>query len=105
MKQQQALSKAEIWRERIKEWRESGLPQRLYCRNVGLPLATFGFWKRRLSEPLVEQFVRLPAAGTRFGKRLTLNFPEGFRVIFNEHTPVQTITAVVEQLCASTGKR
>jgi hypothetical protein len=105
MKLQQALSKPEIWRERIKEWRESGLTQRLYCRKAGLPLATFGFWKRRLSEPVVEQFVRLPTVGTRCGKRLTLNFPEGFKVIFNEQTPVHTITAVVEQLCASTGKR
>jgi hypothetical protein len=100
-KQKQAL-----WRAQIDEWRESGLPQSRYCRERGISLATFVYWKRRLEEKSEERFVRLkPQASRRKGKRLCLILPGGIKVVFEEQTPLASVNLVLEKLCGSTGVR
>jgi len=43
--------KRHYWEVRVREWEQSGLPQTVYCRQKGLKIRNFGYWKRRLSEP------------------------------------------------------
>jgi hypothetical protein len=90
-KQKQAL-----WRARIDEWRESGLSQSRYCRERGISLATFGYWKRRLDEKSEERFVLFkPQAPRRKGKRLCLILPDGVKVVFGEQTPFASVPVSV----------
>jgi len=42
--------KRRYWEVRVREWEESGLRQAEYCRQNGLKIRNFGYWKRRLSE-------------------------------------------------------
>ncbi|WP_293647985.1 IS66 family insertion sequence element accessory protein TnpA [Thiolapillus sp.] len=36
------------WQRLIDEQTTSGLSQKAFCQQVGIPLATFGYWKRKL---------------------------------------------------------
>jgi hypothetical protein len=97
------------WRLRIAEWRSSGLTQALYCRENGLALATFGYWKRRLVESEERQrFVKMAAPGSLRalrGRRMVLLMPDDLRLVFSERTPVSTVSGILEKLCGSTGRR
>lgn len=42
-------AKAAAWRQRIEQWRQSGLTQAAFCRQRNLALATFQWWRRRLN--------------------------------------------------------
>lgn len=39
--------KAAQWKQRIQRWEASGLSQAAFCRNHGLKLATFGYWRKK----------------------------------------------------------
>lgn len=38
------------WHGEVERWRASGLSQSAYCRERGLRLAQFSYWKRRFAE-------------------------------------------------------
>lgn len=59
------MEKAEQWRKHIEAQGKSGLSQGEYCARKGLSLASFGYWRQRLSnkEPSSERFVSLPISG------------------------------------------
>jgi hypothetical protein len=98
--------KQSLWRARIEEWRGSGLSQSRYCRERGISLATFGYWKRCLAEKSEERFVRFkPQAPRRKRKRLCLILPDGMKLVFKEQTPLASVNLVLEKLCGSTGIR
>lgn len=40
--------KAKVWRERLAVWRSGDLSAAAFCRQHGLPYATFGYWQRKL---------------------------------------------------------
>lgn len=40
--------KSEFWKPHIDGWRDSGLNQAAYCRQHGLDLRRFGYWRRTL---------------------------------------------------------
>ena len=40
--------KREQWSAHLAQWRDSGLSQTAYCRERGVSLARFGYWRRRL---------------------------------------------------------
>ncbi|MGW8340350.1 hypothetical protein Xkhy_11975 [Xanthomonas axonopodis pv. khayae] len=40
-------SKREQWAEHVQAWRVNGLSQVAWCREQGLSLASFGYWRRR----------------------------------------------------------
>ena len=42
--------KEQLWRQRIHQWRRSGLSVRTYCEQRGLTLPSFYFWRRVLQE-------------------------------------------------------
>lgn len=37
-----------FWQEHLAQWQASGMSQVAYCRQQGLMLAQFGYWKKRL---------------------------------------------------------
>ena len=104
----ETTQKADVWRARIGEWRDSGQTQAGYCREKRIALATFGYWRRRLAEPIQPQrFVKMAAVDTRPAtrKRLTLILPDGLAVVFSERTPLSSVVRILEKLCGSTGVR
>ncbi|MGB0713006.1 MAG: IS66 family insertion sequence element accessory protein TnpA, partial [Gammaproteobacteria bacterium] len=64
------------WRERLDQWRQSGLSQTAYCTRHDLKLATFRYWRQQLRDEAVPspRFIALGAAnGISTGEpRLTL---------------------------------
>lgn len=40
-----------VWRELVDEWRESGLTQEAFCRERGVAVASFRWWKWKLGLP------------------------------------------------------
>ena len=42
------LERRLFWQEHLAQWRASGMSQGAYCRQPGLRLAQFGYWKKRL---------------------------------------------------------
>ncbi|WP_256127253.1 IS66 family insertion sequence element accessory protein TnpA [Xanthomonas euvesicatoria] len=73
-------SKREQWAEHVQAWRVNGLSQVAWCREQGLSLASFGYWRRRLAkgpvapaggelplrvQPVAARRIRLPPCGRR----------------------------------------
>lgn len=59
-----------LWRERIEQWRSSGLSQRAFALQQGYPVRQVGYWVRRLATPQavpallpVEVKHRMPPSG------------------------------------------
>ena len=53
------------WQELIDEQAASGLTQKAFCERAGLPIATFGYWKRKLraeaaSTVSLDDWIELP---------------------------------------------
>ena len=44
-------AKAQEWRRRIREWRQSGVSVRDYCDLAGVCVPTFYLWRRRVEGP------------------------------------------------------
>ena len=42
--------KKQFWQKHVDQWRESGISQKAYCLEHTLKLATFGYWRKRLSD-------------------------------------------------------
>lgn len=42
-------AKREEWLARVASWKSSGLSQSAWCREHGVPLASFSYWQRKLS--------------------------------------------------------
>ena len=50
-------SKRARWQGHVEAWGSSGLSQSAYCRQYGLSLASFGYWRRRLADAAVDSRV------------------------------------------------
>ena len=46
----QPMSKAERWKRHLERQQTSNLTQVAYCQQAGIKVATFQYWKRRLSD-------------------------------------------------------
>ena len=85
-------SKSE-WQHLVDEQADSGLTQKAFCEQAGVPVATFGYWKRKLqakgsfpsAEPANTRRVSLddwielsaPASGTSPGWHVELDLGDG----------------------------
>lgn len=61
------MTKAELeqlrdeWRNRVKDWEESGLTQAEYCRRNSLKIKQFLYWKKKYTpKPSTLPFVQIP---------------------------------------------
>ncbi len=54
--------KRKLWQAHIKAWSESGMTQAEYCRQNGLSIKSFGYWKRKHKRETTEvTFYPVPA--------------------------------------------
>ena len=61
----------------VERWRQSGLSQREFCQQLGMKVATFGYWVSRCKEEKKTGFVRLAPAGA---PELEVTYPNGVRL-------------------------
>ena len=107
----------DFWRAHIKAWSESGVTQRAYCQEHGLPEAQFSHWKPRLRKkgqrprrkaqlvPLkvIEETTMETARGEVRGAasdagELALVFGNGLRLEISEGFDAATLRRVLEVL-------
>jgi len=74
------------WQQHIDEWQRSGLSQQDYCRNYGIALATFGYWRRKLKTDESERprFYPLVVSTEADAKRASPDHP-GLRLVLGDH--------------------
>jgi hypothetical protein len=58
------------WRNLVSEHEQSGQSVAAFCRERGLPGSHFFYWKRRLRDAVVPQFVEVELAGTSVQPRV-----------------------------------
>ena len=107
----------DFWRAHIKAWSESGLTQRAYCQEHGLPEAQFSHWKPRLRNKGQRQrpkarvvpvkVIEETTIGTARGEvrgaasdagELALVFGNGLRLEISEGFDAATLRRVLEVL-------
>ena len=97
--------KRELWQARIKDWQASGLNQSAYCRQHGLALPQFQYWKRRLAEPAPRRGLRLvpikmeKGFGTSPGIRETIRLhAHGYTLDIAPGSDVTLLAAILDVL-------
>ena len=92
-----------FWQEHLAQWQASGMSQVAYCRQQGLRLAQFGYWKKRLltargpaTAPTAADFIAVQMASA--GATLTIVLNDRLRVeVYPGFDPV-TLRAVIQAL-------
>jgi len=99
-------SKADAWRQRIQEWRRSGLSVGAYCARAGVSEPTFYAWRRQVepSGPPAFVPVRLvPDEPSASDGRLEIVLADGRRVCvlpgFDAATLRQLLAVLEEPTC------
>ena len=96
------------WEQRLQEFSQSHLPVAGFCRQAGVSVATFYYWKRKLA-PRSAASPSKPAprsAGPRFvpveitaGPSIEVHLPGGARVVVSGQHPelIRTVIAAASQ--------
>ena len=98
------LERRTFWQEHLAQWQHSGLTQVAYCRQQGVNLAQFRYWKKRLLPPqapsaapgAVPGFISVQLASVRSTLAVVLN--ERLRVEVYPGFDSTTLRAVVQAL-------
>jgi hypothetical protein len=66
MNKEEKIRTREEWRNRVADWKESGLTREEYCRRNNLKTSKLVYWGNKLSEKKAETggFVQVPMPGT-----------------------------------------
>ena len=92
------------WADQVERWRESGLTQRQFCKNEGLPIERFGAWKRRLEREsqsessLVAVPPRIVSSALFTAPALRLVVDERYRVEIPDSFSASTLETVLQVL-------
>lgn len=96
--------KREQWSARVAQWRDSGLSQTAYCREHGLSVSSFGYWRRRLHAAAGEGVGRvLPivvAASPADAASLRVQLPGGVWLHLSDQADPVRVSALVRALRA-----
>lgn len=96
------LERRSFWQGHLVQWQASGLSQVAYCRQQGLKVAQFGYWKKRLlaGQPpdtaSAAGFIPLQMASA--GATLTIVLNNSLRVEVHPGFDPVTLRAVVQAL-------
>jgi len=87
---QVSTSKAQLWGERVEQWRQSGLSMRAYCRQERISFNGLRYWKAKEPQPAesrraVKLSIAAPAVSCGrvievvVAERFRVRVPEGFQ--------------------------
>ena len=97
------LERRSYWQDHVEQWQHSGLTQVAYCRQQGLKVAQFSYWKKRLRPAPspgttggAADFIAVQMAGASAALVVVLN--EHLRVEVRPGFDSATLRAVVQAL-------
>jgi len=100
--EERAVSKADVWRERLAEQWRSGLSVKRFCEERGLTQYSFYAWRKRLRQDGAVRFALVDRGAaqqqTTAGVGLELVFPTGERLRISRGVDASTLRAVVTAL-------
>ncbi len=75
--------KSEFWKPHLAGWRSSGLSQAAYCRQHGLELKRFCYWRRTLGSKATSSSALLPivVSSPVVMDRIELRLPNGLQLV------------------------
>ena len=65
------------WQRLIEEQAASGLTQKAFCEQMGIPVGTFGYWKRKLRTENGDASAQDPERGTAVSLADWIELPTG----------------------------
>ena len=89
-----------LWKERVAQWRDSGLSQRAFAENQGYAQRQLNYWVRRLEAPVVQPAL-LPvsmAAPASAIPAVSLRSPSGWIVTLPPALPACWVAALLREL-------
>lgn len=105
------ISKADLWADRIQAFQESGLSRKDWCQQNEIPQSTLGYWIRKIQSGIPETepasipvFAKLPSepelqfnagAGSH---SVTILLPENIRIEIGSDCPARLLTALLQAL-------
>jgi hypothetical protein len=98
-----------MWQKLVSEQGQSGQSVSAFCRERGLPISRFFFWKKRLREAATSQFVevqvaktnREPAPGAALETSIEVRLGNGRSLVVGPHfdpSHLRALLAVVESV-------
>jgi hypothetical protein len=98
-------SKEDFWRRHIAGWRESGFPQREYCRQHGLSKSALACWRTKLSREAAGEVTLVPvpfmkgvSGGSRISAGLTLIVGSHYRIEVGDDFHATTLARLLKTL-------
>ena len=105
------ISKADLWADRIHAFQESGLSRKDWCQQNQIPQSTLNYWIRKIqletpeTEPASDPvFAKLPSeqelqfnAGTG-NRSVTILLPENIRIEIGADCPARLLTTLLQAL-------
>ena len=88
--------KRAFWQKHFKDWQQSNLPQREYCKQHNLSFASFGYWRtrsKRMKFSVEHNKNLIPVSITR-PVSATVTFPSGARI----DLPMEALPEVIPLL-------
>lgn len=89
--------KQQFWQQHLQAWQTSSLSQTAYCRQHELPLANFGYWRKRLSEATATTPTIIPMVRESVTTDVRLCSPGGWQVLL----PTSIHTEILRNLLAA----
>jgi hypothetical protein len=71
--------KADFWRKHSESWEQSSLPQKTYCQQNNLTMASFRYWRTRLKRSTPDKKL-IPVTLSICASTVNLYFPTGLRL-------------------------
>lgn len=79
----------------VKEWQQSGLNKKAFCRQRGITYQTFHYWSKRLVGWRGFAEVKVASSPPCGSNACELIFPSGARMVFNEQPSADWLRKLV----------
>jgi len=94
------MERTDLWKERVAQWRNSGLSQRAFAATQGYSQRQLNYWVRRFAVPVVQPAL-LPvsiAASVSVSPAVSLRSPSGWIVTLPPALPTSWVAALLREL-------
>lgn len=94
-----ALSaKHKLWQQHIQAWQSSKLSQAAYCQRHKLSLASFGYWRKRVTVASAAQSQIIPVVCEAPSVGVQLRSPRGWLIALPPALSVESVRTLVAAL-------